>query len=180
MLAMSMADGVLAQKKRAAAKGSGPSLEATLKFIADKLTQQGAVNFAGYVHDKANGNDWIVRQSAEVSNVRTDPEACRLTFHWKFTSNGDTASDGEFLIPLGKVENVEIVPEEQAWKRVDSKMGNTTWSYKADPPVFVVRINRADGISNEFNFYDEYLANRVAKAVVHATELCVGSEKEPF
>jgi len=36
------------------------------------------------------------------------------------------------------------------------------------------------GGEKDFALYDESLANRIAKALVHAVELCGGGSKEPF
>jgi len=43
-------------------------------------------------------------------------------------------------------------------------------------------VNRTNSkVFNSFVFFDEQLANRMAKAMVHAVELCGGgSEPEPF
>jgi hypothetical protein len=54
-------------------------------------------------------------------------------------------------------------------------------SYKQDPPLFVLKVRKTDKGTSGFNFFDEQLANRVAKAMVHAVELCGGGRKpEPF
>jgi hypothetical protein len=49
------------------------------------------------------------------------------------------------------------------------------------PPTFVLEVSAPGGDSKELYFSDETLANRVAKAMVHAAELCgAGSNEEPF
>jgi hypothetical protein len=44
----------------------------------------------------------------------------------------------------------------------------------------VLLVNISGGGVHEFNFYDETLCHRVAKALQHAVELCGGGSKEPF
>lgn len=157
----------------------GPSLRVTMQFVTEKLTGQGPVNVAGYLHDNANGHNWILRQSFMLSNVKFTRRGCQLSYHKKVMTNGSVASDGDRYMLLGAVDDIEVVPKEEAWKRADAKAGNTTWRYKADPPVTVVRLNISDGKSYELEFYEEDLAKRVAKALEHAVYLC-GGGREPF
>jgi hypothetical protein len=157
-----------------------PNLTVTLKFITDKLNQQGIVNVAGYMHDNATGKDRILRQSFEQTNVRFDRhKGCKLLYHKKVTTDGNATADGEMWLLLRDVGTVDVIPKEQGWKLGDSKAGNTTWSYRADPSVFVMRLNVSDGQSYEFEFYDQEMANRVAKAMIHAIDMC-GGVKEAF
>jgi hypothetical protein len=122
-----------------------------------------------------------VQKSLEYSSVVPHPESCLLSFHFKGSDNGAAFFDGDAGVPLQQVEDVMILPVEQSIKETDSKNGNTTRSYRSDPPIFVLRVRRQKGAgSNEFDFTDEALANRVAKAMVHAVELCGGGSKDPF
>lgn len=157
----------------------GPSLAVTMRFVADQLTNQGTVNVAGYLHDNADGHDWILRQSFLLSNVRFLRRGCQFIYHKKVLTDGNVASDGDRYMLLGAVDSIEVIPKEEAWELADAKAGNTTWSYKADPPVSVVRLNINDGKSYELEFYDQDLANRVARALEHAVYLC-GGGREPF
>lgn len=155
---------------------SGPSLAVTMRFIQEKLSEQGKVNFAVYIHDNADGNDWIVPHTLEISSVVPEPEACILSYHFKLSSNGGAFED---MAPFKDVQDIIIQPTEQVLTEVGSKAGHTTWSYKSDPPVFALRVRRKIHI-NEFDFTDEDMANRVAKAMVHAVELCGGGNNDPF
>jgi hypothetical protein len=162
-----------------AARGSGPPLAAQMTFLQNRLNQQGLVNFAAYVHDNVSGREWVVRQSTQVSNVRADPASCRLAFHWKSTSadgkgtaSGVVTHELDTWIALSTLERVRVIPMEEAWKRADSLEGNTTLTYKSDPEVFVVHVGRSDGGYNELHFYDEDAADRIARAVIRAAELC--------
>jgi len=156
-----------------------PKLGVTLQFVADKVNQQGPVNVAGYLHDNATGKDSIVHLRLEQSNVKFEQPKCKLGFHWRVFSNGAITTDKDVWMLLSDVNSVEVIPKEAAWKRDDSKQGNTTLSYKADPPVSVLRLNVSNGNSFELNFYDEGVADRVAKALEHAVGLC-GGGKEAF
>jgi hypothetical protein len=48
------------------------------------------------------------------------------------------------------------------------------------PPLFALAAKRPKQGENVFLFSDEDMANRVAKAMIHATELCGGGSNEPF
>lgn len=157
----------------------GPSLAVTLRFIADRVNQQGTVNVAGYLHDNATQKDSIMRQSIEQTDVNFDRRSCKLGYHKKVISDGDTKLDGDVWMSLRTAGQVVVIPMEQAWKRSDSIAGITTLSYKADPPVSVVVINPNSGSPYELEFYDARLAHRVAVALRHAVYLC-GGGREPF
>src|SRR5579875_2424645 len=157
--------------------GAGPSLAATLQFIQEKLSTLGKVEYAAYVHDNAAGNDWVVQHHTEYSRIRADESTCRIDFHFKQSTGSGTATEGDFWVPLRTAEDVVILHIEQAWKEYDSKAGHPTWSAKSDPPLYVLRVRRQHGNGvNEFDFTDGELADRVAKAMVHAIELCGGGK----
>ena len=177
VLAGWMPGAALAQPHPAAEPTPGPSLSAALQFIEDKLSEQGAVNVADHVHDEATGKDWLVRSSVLQSRVAADPDNCKLSFHWKYLTNGSTRDDFDTAVFLATVDHVKVLPIEQAWTEADAREGNTTWSYQADPPVSVLQLKRSDGKSNELQFYDAAMANRVAKVFERAIELCGGAEQ---
>lgn len=183
VLALGMPIAALAQEPLATQKyvptrhSEGPNLPITIKFIEDKVNQQGTVNVAGYLHDNATGKSWVLRQSIEQTKVRLDRKRCELRYHKKVISNGNVAEDADSWVLLPYVKEIDVIPKEVAWKLADSKAGNTTWSYKADPPVTVMRMLVSDGNFYDLQFYDEDLANRVAKAMIHAVDLCGGKEE---
>ncbi len=159
----------------------GPSLEATMKFIQDKLNDVGPVNFANYTHDNAVGNDWTTQFKLEVTKVVADPSACRVSYHWKTELNGKAQQDLDISFFLKEVAEVVAMPMEEKYKETNTVLGHPSWSTKSDPPVFALKVHRTDKKYSFFPFYDEQLPNRVAKALVHAVELCGGgSPPEPF
>jgi len=66
----------------------GPSLEATMKFLQDKLP--GKANFIVYAHDNVAGTDWTVSESVETSNVSADASRCRVDVHYRTIQGGQT------------------------------------------------------------------------------------------
>jgi hypothetical protein len=88
---------------------------------------------------------------------------------------------------LKKVADIVVLPLEQAREelaRANHGDWVTTKTYSVDPPVFMLEVHETDTGDFPFllfEFRDEQLANRVAKAMVHAVELCGGGGKsEPF
>jgi len=158
------------------AADNGPSLESTMKFIEDKLGSIGPVNYIGYFHDNTAGSDWTNKFSAEATNVRADAAACRVGFHVKLTKDGAVVFDSDAGFRLKTVQEVAVETMEQF-----AKKERPEFAYRVDPPAFMLEVRRDDHGGNDFFLYDEALANRIAKALVHAVELCGGGSKpEPF
>jgi hypothetical protein len=157
----------------------GPSLADTMQFIQDKLGATGILSWATYVHDNEDGREWIVRKSSEISNSKAFPSACVLGFQSKFIIDGETKEDKKAAIPFRDLKDVTVRPMEQPDKEDDSRNGNVTWNYQYDAPIFALRVRNRQ-YNNVFFLNDEDLANRLAKSMSHAAELCGGGNKDPF
>src|ERR1700722_15452767 len=148
----------------------GPSLEETMKFVQDKLNDVGPVNFAQYLHDNATGTDSThVQLKIERTNVVADSGACRVSYHHKVGADGSLNPGSDSWFRLNAVVDVAVIPLQQLVERVS---GHPTYDTKVDPPVFVLRVGGTDKKHSDFFFFDEQMANRVAKAMVHAVDLC--------
>jgi hypothetical protein len=161
----------------------GPSLEATMKFVQEKLGSIGRLNYIAYGHDNIAGDDWMFKFSGELTNVRASVAACRIDNHWQATLNGQAVEDRDWGLSLKDVQEVVVKTMEQEFKEGDTKAGYPEWSMRVDPPVFLLLIKGKRGerlFEQSFVLYDESLGNRVAKALVHAIELCGGGSKDPF
>ena len=159
---------------------SGPSLADTVKFVEDKLDEQGKMNYVVYIHDDAQGTDGTVSRSSEISKVRASAADCRIDYHWIQEINGEVGSETDRWFPLKDVRDIEVMPIEQRFKEIDSAANHPELSTRTNPPVFDLIVRRPNKVVNEFEFLDETVANRVAKAMVHAVELCGGGNNEPF
>jgi hypothetical protein len=158
-----------------------PSLEVTLKFIQDKLNTVGTVNFAGYVHDSANNTDGVQKFSATISNAAINPGACTLSYHRLVINNGSREHDENVVINLRDVQSIAVLPDEQDWQMYLVRSGDTTKTVKDVPEISALVIKLNNGKDPTLRFYEQDLADRVAKALVHAVELCGGGPKpEPF
>jgi hypothetical protein len=159
----------------------GPSLEVTMSFIQAKLNDVGPVNHAAYGHDNATGVDWTNQFASESKNVFAAPSLCRIGYTRVEARDGRGIKNEGPTLPLKDVKDIVLMPREQELKESATAAGHPTWTFKVDPPVFVLKVRRVDKGTNVFDFFDEDIANRVAKAMLHAVELCGGGAKpEPF
>ena len=158
----------------------GPSLAATMQFIQAKLQERGRLNFAVYTHDNVDGKDYIDQYSSEATNFVADPAACSISYHRNVKRNGAVLTDDNVSYSLHDVQDLTVMPAEQDFKKEYAAAGHPTWDARVDPPLFLVIARKAGSQGNGFYFPSEELANRVAKALVHAVELCGGGSKEPF
>jgi hypothetical protein len=199
---------------------SGPSLEVTMKFIQDKMNDQGTV---GYVTTQTNLNGVLFRIYYVISDAVADASTCNLRLTEKTTTqievaNGTTYNENGKPVSGDDLSRVQVETSTSSFKDVGSiavessqDAGNRRWAQAAHPEVtlaftpavyslalngtkkdafsFHVVFNRGKqppqefdqkGKENTFTFRDEDAANRVAKAMLHAVELCGGGKAEPF
>jgi hypothetical protein len=136
------------------------------------------VNYVEFGQIPTDGSTWSNKLSYTFSQARPDAAQCRVTFHFKIILNGQTITDSDDRIPMLVVQDVVVMPLEQDPNHRDPFWGTTNVS----PPVTLVNVRHLHGgVSNELIFADASVADRVAKAITHAVELCGGSAKpEPF
>jgi len=159
---------------------SGPSLAVTLDFIAGKINAQGTFRYASTVTDTSGAVAPFTNQYVTTeTNAAPDTTACRVTYHYKRVQDGKTVYDQAFWIPFGELVDVQVMSMEQNLRTGDAENGHASWMSQVSPPVFVVRSVRKDG-GNELIFTDEAMADRVAKAIAHAAQLCGGLKPEAF
>ncbi|MGD0445552.1 MAG: hypothetical protein ABSA39_16575 [Edaphobacter sp.] len=161
---------------------SGPSLAATMQFLQDKLNDIGKVSFVEFLHNTTTGEDFTETNTYEITNATAYPDQCRIAFHWKVTQNGATESDDVHAgVPLRDVQDVVIEPLAQYQNEVDAAAGapNIITS-STNPPLSALVVRRPHGVVNFLPFTNPQLADRVAKAMTHAVELCGGGNKDPF
>jgi hypothetical protein len=159
---------------------TGPSLEVTMKFIADKVTDEGKLSYAASVSDSSqSGVEWTNQFTVEISNLVADAKTCRISFHWRAELNGKVADSSDYNLLLKDVRDIVVMPQEQNQKQIDTRSGHPAWNSQITPSLFTLVARRPKGLENAFLFSEEDMAGRVAKAMVHAVELC-GGGKDPF
>ncbi len=162
--------------------GSGPAFDATMSFIQDKLNDIRQVTFR---KNHQAGTDGSVfdegTTTEEISSAFADQSQCYVSYHRKLSMNGSVLSEADQGFSLRDVQDIAIEPYAQYVNEASAKLGSVGDYVSTSPPVTALLVNRPHGVWNLFPFTDAVLVDRVAKAMVHAVELCGGGGKpEPF
>ena len=176
---------------------NGPSLEATMKYIQDKVNEQGNILTISSMQNVISGSSSTWQHFITSRIVSVDP-AGGLSIEQSFKDVGDTESaTGTFQVYFKDFKNLQVL------NSIDYKhLKAPSIVYQDDPPYFELlvhfvagktvqqhthrvasgkhgKITESDDTIGEFvlHFRDEETADRVAKAFVHAIELCGGGSK---
>lgn len=154
------------------------NLKETMKVIQDGLNGVGPIEYDVKYHNNSTGEDRTVHSRQEISKVSADPDSCYLIYEHQSYLNNKHHQFG-YVVHLKTVMKVAVVTEEQDLKKGDLAMGHPEFSTHVTPPVFVVQAMKSDpNDQNTFVFLNEEQANRMAKALAHAVELCGGRKLE--
>jgi hypothetical protein len=211
------ADKPAAQNQPAA---EGPSLEVTMKFIQDKVNQQGEIDFVFSGSNTVTGQSispeadslesrviavdpaggLSVQESQKSPLIMQSQEIPLGAEFMRFTKSETTT----WRVYFKDVEKLEVLNSNDFKHR-----NNPSVVFRDDPPLYDIVVHlvagktvprhtvkrieggktdkttttESDDSIREFVllFRDEETADRVAKAIVHAVELCGGGSKpEPF
>ena len=162
-------------------KKSGPSLQETMEFIQDRMIDNRHVGFVATVQsiDGSTHEDTFVE---EFSNDRADARACVISRHRKLTYKGAPSADNDTQTSLVDAEDVVVEPEAQALSAQYASGGFPDWTVPSTNPSITLVVVRHPNHNMDYwlEFSNATLADRVAKAVTHAIELCGGGNKAPF
>jgi hypothetical protein len=183
------------------AAANGPSLAVTMKFIQDKVNQQGAIVYVESWNDAVSGSSSPASESSVESQVTAIDPAGGLSLQQTYksldsTQGGTRSATGTWQMQFKDVEKLEVLNAIDFKHRKSPQM-----VFQNDPPYFEVLVHLVAGktvqnhaVSVEsgkndktsessnigqfvLHFRDEDTADRVAKAIVHAVELCGGGSK---
>jgi hypothetical protein len=179
---------VAAARAPAGSKSNGPTLEFTMEYIQDKLISRGILSYKVSLHDTATGKDWSYEFIDKLSGTYANPSTCQIGFHWKQTRSGEAVTDKETYLDLSGGAKADVLTMDQYLTASAAKSGHDSWSTKVSPNLFVLHITKSDNTESNFVFPDEDNANHLAKALMHAAELCGSAQgagtpagdKEPF
>lgn len=165
----------------AVSAASGPSLAESMQFVQDKLNGLGKVAWGDFCQDTSNGSTWTDTLTSEIGNVVADQSQCRISFHRKATNGGKTYTDEDSVFSLRDVQEIVVKPYEKAETEWSAKNGHPNIiTVSASPSVTALIVRSSQGGEDVFRFTDATLADRVAKALNHAVELCGGGSKDKF
>jgi hypothetical protein len=104
-----------------------------------------------------------------------------FSYHLNIAATGTSAQDSDYMVSFFDAEKITIEPFENFETESLAKKGTAGILVTSSvPPATVLKVQFPHGDFNAFFFTDADLADRVAKAMTHAIELCGGGNKEPF
>jgi hypothetical protein len=165
---------------------SGPSMAETMQLIQKELNKFGKSNFTVITRDELGGPDHVAQFTTEISNVVADSASCTVRYHWKSSTKDQVSDDEDFSLNLHDVQSVRVMTYVQYVREVDGEDTDHTdpkdWYTKFDPTMLILFPQLAGDKTGEYGFIfaDEEIANRIAKVLTHAVELCGGGSKKPF
>jgi hypothetical protein len=156
---------------------SGPSLAETMHFIEEKLNGNGSVNYSSTAIQTSDGSTGMTTShSVMITQATADSSTCLLSYHEQSSS----------ILPLPVVMSLRRVQKLEVGAHKD--LGDSAqFTHNIEPIVFGLYVTFVDEGSKEILFREETMANRVAKAMNHAVELCgtigignANASPEPF
>lgn len=145
----------------------------------------GTVSVVVNYQDTSNGQLSYHKGVETLSRVVADPTTCTLAFHVEVYSaplgySGPASSARDLTIYFGLMQKVIVEPYEKSASEQEAGIGHPEIvAVSTSPQVTLVEMFSSKPETG-FIFYDADLADRVAKAINHAVELCGGGSKEPF
>jgi len=155
-----------------AAPAPSDYLVRTLNVIADNLRAQGRIDYAGAMHDSADGQDWVNQFNVAASNVTVDAANCSVDFHWTTGVDGKPAQDFDTGFVFSSLRGVALTSMEQDVNHLSESGGHPSWTGRVTPSVWVVTATSASGKNYVADFRDYGVAERVVAAMRHAIALC--------
>jgi hypothetical protein len=168
------------------AAAGNPSLKDTLQFIEQKLKGEAE---AQWMTQWGTGS---APGSFRVVDASSDPVTCQLRYR---DTGGDPGQLG--VLTFRRVQEIEELPLQTVVQQQFDKLQQDldfldnlhsetpqhtpTSIVTVTPDVIVLRVKYQGGqVAGEIYFSDREIADRVAKAMNHAAELCRPENKEPF
>jgi hypothetical protein len=152
----------------------GPTLAATMQFIEADIATHGTVVFYAMYDDADAGTEKTVVYQNELSDVAADPGQCRIYFHYKMTQADGTIKSGDSWFPLRDVQRITVRSYEDYRNDDFARTGHSNLSIRATAPAMtIVQVYRPNA-QKFFLFENAEIADRVARNLNRAIELCGG------
>jgi hypothetical protein len=163
--------------------GKVPSLTETMQLLHKELNAYGKSNFTVITRDELGGQDHISPYTSEISHVIADSASCTIRYHWKSSTPDQVIGESDLSLILHDVQRVRVMTYVQYVREVDGEDEEHTdpkdWYTKFDPPMLMLYPQVTGDEKGEYGFIfaDRVIANRIAKELAHAVELCGGMKK---
>ena len=158
---------------------AGPTLAVTTAFIQDKLNDIGEVTFTVLFDNEPGGF------SANYKITQAATAGCQVTYRRAWNGKADSLSpdkaDVTTSFDMASAQDVIVLPMEQQYDHMMTRAGGKKHTATSTTPALTVLVVRSQHHREDwFPFDDPGMADRMAKAFVHAIELCGGGNKDPF
>lgn len=163
--------------------GEGPSLEVTMKFIQDKLSDIARLSLMVSGTQTTDNRRLSQRRTLELSKVRANPMDCSIQYHYKYiVDDNPPIETADITRPLAAIENIQLEPFERSLTKTAASIGHPEVVFTStQPQTLALVLNSRQKGDFGFYFQDDNVADRLAKAMQHAVELCGGGRQpEPF
>lgn len=151
-------------------------LKETLKQVQDGLNRVGSVGYTLNFHNSGTGEDKSVPSRLEISQVSADPNSCFLIYEQR-AYRGTAHHDTGYVIELRSVKKVDVVTIEQEVKNSGVLIDHPGFTVQSTPPVFVMETIKGEmNDRNAFLFLEREQAEKMAKMMTRAVELCGGGK----
>jgi hypothetical protein len=183
-------------------KDNGPSLEETMKYVQDRLNSVD-VGYKSAQH-REGLSDILETRTFKIYDAEADASRCALS--WRLRLHVLNQSDGkdwaytmeiDFRLSFRDIGKLTVGLQSDARKRnglsvdyyppvsdllIKTVPGKTVHVHLRATADTGQKIDEHDSEDPEtvVSFTDEEIAQRLAKAIVHAVELCGGGDKDPF
>jgi hypothetical protein len=159
---------------------TGPSLAETMQYIQERLNDLGKVSYVEFNQNTIDGSTFNSNFVEAFSNVVADQNQCRIAFHKKGSVDG-TAWEFDTGFSLRDVQEIVVKPYEQYQTEGNAKNGRPNIiNTSINPPLTALLVRGPHGVLTYFPFTEANLADRVARALTRAVELCGGGNKDKF
>lgn len=163
---------VVAPAPNVASAPTPQTLGGALETVRSQLAQQGQIAYSIAVNDTAQNRSWVNQFTVEASRVTSDPDNCRVGFHWHTTIDGKVVADLDSGLPLREAADVTLISMDEDMAIGTAKDGHGGWVMKTAPQIWVVHLIRRDGSQNTIDFRDRATAQTVVNAMRQAAALC--------
>lgn len=169
-------------------KASAPtvSLELTLKFIREKLSEKTEFNYMSFVTNTANKRQFTNSFKVKIWDFKIGEQNCLLSYRFLEKRGGKTADSVPNVINAAidfkDVIKTEILTMVQLKARLNPAAGRPNLTAtQTTPELFVIVVTHRGGVVNYLYAEDHETAARIQKAINNAVELCGGGDKgAPF
>jgi hypothetical protein len=108
---------------------------------------------------------------------------CSIQYHYKYVVDDNSPIEtADITTSLAVTENIQLEPFERSLTKTAASIGHPEVVFTStQPQTLALVLNSRQKGDFVFYFQDDTVADRLAKAMLHAVELCGGgSLQEPF